>query len=282
MRHRVEDRQLVVRDVHAVDRTIRVDAGVSLVGRDLIVHVVDLGAPFPQRDDDVALDTLRAWRRRRHGARGNPVTPAGEHLQAPLAAEPAHDVGHLRPALPHLHPMVPGGQCRVELFEVVDLADDAVSQLVAEHAALLLDVDPLPLMLQVGRDAIPVRSGAGELARRRRLDQGIPVVGRVNPSRFGRCGRHGGLDVEGRARLGGDTGRIEQAVAADPDLVAGLGEVGNQVAATVTGHHALDELGRQVGRFGDDPHALFRSVRARDGAADVTLCGPSRCREPDE
>ena len=282
MGRRVQYRQFVVRDVHPVDRTVRVDPRVPLVGRDLIVDVVDLGAPFPHRNNDVALDA--AWARwgRRHGAGGDPVAPVGKHLETALATEPAHDVGHLRPTLSHLHAVVPGGKGRVELIEVVDLANNPVPQLVAKHAALLLDVDPLPLMLQVLGYTVAVRPGAGKLAGCGRFDQRVPVVGGVDRGRLGRRGCHAGLDIDSGTRLGGDTGRIEQSVATDPDRVAGLRQLRNQIATIIIGHHTLDELGRQIGRFGDDPHTRLRSARACNGTADVALSRPAVLGEPDQ
>src|SRR5688572_31915403 len=46
-------------------------------------HVVDVvlgGAPVPLGDDDIALDALRARRRRRQLAPGDAGRPVGEHL----------------------------------------------------------------------------------------------------------------------------------------------------------------------------------------------------------
>ena len=171
MRHRVENGELVVRDVHAVDRSVGVHGRVALVGRDLVVDVVDLGAPFPHRGDDVALDTLRTgwpgWKRTRR----DPVAPVGEHLKAALAAEAVHDGAHLPATLPHLDPVIPGGKRRIELVDVLDLADDLGAELVAQHATLLLDVHPLALVLEALGDPVAARPGPGEFARIRRLDQ---------------------------------------------------------------------------------------------------------------
>ena len=279
---RIEDGQRVVRDVDPVNGTVRVDLGVALVGGDLVVDVVDVGAPLPHRDDDVPLDALRAGRRLGHRAGRDAVAPVREHLQPPGPAEAVHDVGHLAAALAHLHPVVPRLEARVELLEVVDLADDAVAELVAEHAALLLHVEPLVLVLEVGGDAVAVGPRPRELVLRRRPDQRVPVVGGID--RRGLAGGRGNRrrEVHRVARRRLHRGGVDEAVAAHPDVVGGVRQVRDEVPAAVAGHHALHELRGQPGGLGDHPHPLLGAVRARHDAADVVLGGPHERGERDE
>jgi hypothetical protein len=62
-----------------------------------------------------------------------------------------------------------------------------------------------------------------------------------------------------------------QPIAAYPDLVVRSRQVRDDVAALIVGDDALGILGRQLGRFRDDPDAGFWSVRADDHAANVVL-----------
>ena len=79
----IEDRN-VVRAVfrRTVERSVGVDGRVALVGRDQIVQVVLVVHPVAQRDDDVALDTLRPrWLRERQLALGDALGPVPEVLE---------------------------------------------------------------------------------------------------------------------------------------------------------------------------------------------------------
>jgi len=63
---------------------------------------------------------------------------------------------------------------------------------------------------------------------------------------------------------------IDQAIAAHPHLVFGLGQFGQHVAAFVVGDDDLDELVGQVGGFGDHPDPGFRPLWAGYRAADAS------------
>ena len=223
-----------------------------------------------------------ARRRLGHRAGRDAVAPVREHLQAARAAEPVHDVGHLAAALAHLHPVVPRLEARVELLEVVDLADDAVAELVAEHAALLLHVEPLVLVLEVGADAVALVPGPRELVLRGRPDQRVPVVGGVDRRGLGGGRRHRRREVHGVARRRLHRGGVDEAVAAHPHVVGGVRQVRDEVPAAVPGHDALDELRRQPGGLGDHPDPFLGAVGARHDAGDVVLGGADERGERDE
>ena len=109
----------------------------------------------------------------------DPIGPVGEHLERALAAERFIVPFIPRAALAGLHAVVPGGDRRVEIIEVLDDPRRRVAELMAELAPLLHDVDPRRLALEGLADPVALRPGAREVARRRRLDQREPVVPRV-------------------------------------------------------------------------------------------------------
>ena len=165
----------------SVHRPVRVDGRVAAVRRHHVVQVRLRVGPVPQRDDDVALDAARTRRRRRHRAGCDAVGPAREHLKRALAAEAVQRVAHLAARLSRLHAPVPrldrGGEAPERGG---DLARPLAAELVARPARPVLDhAQPLRLMRQRRRDAVPLIAGAGELALGRYLEQREPVAGRV-------------------------------------------------------------------------------------------------------
>ena len=114
---------------------------------------------------------------------------------------------------------------------------------------------------------LPLVAGAGELALGRHLHQRQPVRRRVVLRRRGRRARRHRLEVERLAGRGLRLRRIDQPVAADPDAVGGLGQIGHQVAPAVVGDDDLHERRRQIARLGDDPDAGLGSGRAGHRAA---------------
>ena len=62
---------------------------------------------------------------------------------------------------------------------------------------------------------------------------------------------------------------VDESVAAHPDLVVRLRQIGNEVAPGIVGDDDLGEFGRQIGGLCDDPNAGLRPVRAGDDAANV-------------
>ena len=61
-------------------------------------------------------------------------------------------------------------------------------------------------------------------------------------------------------------------VAADPDFIVRLRQVGHQEAAAIVGEDNLDEIGQQIFGLCDDPDAGFRTAFAAHGACDETIC----------
>ena len=269
VRRRIDPEQLVVGELDAVDRAAGVDAGVALVGRDLVVDVGGVAAPGPRRQHDVALAAARARRRLRHLAGGDAVGPVGVGGDAPVAAEPVHVGGHLRGALSGHDPVRPRRGGRVERLRVRDLARRQVPELVAELATLLERVDPVGLRPHAGGDAVAAGAGAGELGRVRHLHQRVPVVGGVDGGGFPRRGRGDRGQVERLARPGVGRRRIGEAVAAHPDLVPGVREIRQHVPSFVVRHDDLDEPGGEVVGLRDHPDPRLGTVRAADDAPDV-------------
>ena len=248
--------------------------------------------PVPLRDDDVALDALRPRRRRRQLAAGDAVGPVGEHRQRAVLAHRVEAAGHLRAGLSRLNAPLPGLRRTVERAERLrDLARPFGAELVTRGAAARLQAaNPVGLALDVRRDAVAARRVAGELALLRHADQREPVAGGIVLGRRARIRRRDRRQVQGLARRRLHLRRVDQAVAADPDVVGGFRQIGEQVAAAIVGDDDLDELRRQIGRFRDHPDAGLGSLRGRDDAADVvgvdanriagSLAGAHQSRRP--
>ena len=272
----VGHQQEVVADVDAVERAVRVDARVALVGRDLVVDEGDVVAPVPHRDDDVPLDALRPGRRRRGIAGRDPVGPLDQHVEPGLPAEAGDEAVHQRAALAPLHPVVPRGAGRVEIVDVGDLAGPPVAHLVAALAALQV-VDPLALAAHERIDAVALGAGARELVRGGQLDERQPVGGRVDLGRFLRGRRHHRGEVELLIGPPGDRLGVDQPVAADPDLVGGVRQLRQRVLPVVVGDDDLAEHRLEVVGLRDHPDAGlgFRrcSLRCRESRR--------RCRPPE-
>ena len=269
--HRVGDDEAGAAD--AVDRAVGVQVGVALVGGDLVVDHRDGVAPAPHRQHQVAFLPLRAGRRRRDLAGRDAVGPVGEQAQRALAPHAVEPGVHARAATPHLHPVVPRVEGRVEVVDVQHghLAGGHVAHLVAELTAVLQPVDPLGLVPHGPADAVAVRAGARELARRRHLEQRVPVVGGVDARRLLRGGRRGhrqGHLVPGPRRL---LPGVDEAVAAHPELVAGVRQVGHEKPAVVAGDDDLAERGLEVAGLGDHPYPGLAAAGAPHDAADVLV-----------
>src|SRR5262249_37350797 len=132
----------------------------------------------------------------------------------------------------------------------------------------LHEAQPLRLALHRRIDSVALWTGSRKFALGGRLGQGVPVVRRIVLS--------GGLGVRRRHRVEIESGpgrrflfgRIDQAVAAGPDIVVGLRQFGNDVAAAVVGDNGFYVTGAEVGGFGDDPDAGFGSFGPGDDSAD--------------
>ena len=271
--HRIQHRQVVGAQLErAVDRAVGVERGVAAIGRDLVVQVRLRIGPVPFGDDHVALDALGARRRGRDGTGGDPIGPVGEHRQRALGAELAQGADHRASGLTRLEPPQPRRAGRLERPQSLgDLPRPPAAQLMTRPAAARLEnPDPLGLTPHVGRRAaVPVGPRWPELVLCRHADQGKPVAGRVIVRGRPRVGRHDRGEIERPAGGGAQRRRVHQPVPPHPHAIAGLGEVGQQVAPLVVRDDDLDELGSELARLRDYPHARFGSVRAGDHSADV-------------
>ena len=155
------------------------------------------------------------------------------------------------------------------------------AEFVARLARVLDRVDPGALRLHEGGNAIAASrsSGAWKLVLAGNLQHRIPVHARIKARGFGRRRRYFRSQVQGLAGLAVDALGINQAVAAHPDLVFCLGQIGHHVAALIVGRHDLGEFGWQVRRLGNDPDARLGSAGAGDHAADIRRAESRRLRK---
>src|SRR4029079_18919817 len=161
----IDSADLAVARRRRVHGAITVHGRIVLVRRDLVVHERVVGAPVPERDDDVALDALRARRLRRHLAARDPVGPIRKQLRARLRAQHRALAGHVAAAHAELRSIDPRLLRRLEaqLVHVAERARDRGAELVAEVALALDVVDPLALLLERGRDTVAALAGARKL-----------------------------------------------------------------------------------------------------------------------
>ena len=233
------------------------------------MEILLLVAPVPGRDDDVALDPLRPRRLAvRQLALGDAVGPVAEIFIRRTAEIAGQRIDHQRGGLARHGAAAPGVLARLELAERRrDRAGGQLAKLMAADAGPVLDHrEPLGLGDLLGNVAF-----AAELAGLRDLEHRVPVDRRIVLRRRRLVRRRHRLEIELLARLAVDLRRVDEAVAAHPHLVFGLGKVGHDVAALVVGHHHLGVAGRQIGGLRDHPHAGFRSARAGNRAADVVI-----------
>ena len=243
--------------------------------------------PVPHREHDVALATLRARRRGgRHGAGRDAVGPIRPHGQRARLAGLVEAVDHAGAGLPGLQPALP---CRRRIVEraqrLGDFARGLVAHLVAAGAAVGVDdvADPLALAPDRRRDPVAGRAGAREVALRRHPQQRQPGTAPGSTRRPPwRSAPGPTVRVTCLPGRGLDLRRVHQAVAADPDVVVGLGQIGHQEAAAVVGDDDLAQRRRQLGGLGDDPDAGFGRAQAHHHAADVvavhaTAAWPADC-----
>ncbi len=267
----IDDAELAVARRRRVHRAVPVHGRIVLVRRDLVVHERVVGAPIPKRDDDVALDALRARRLRRQLSARDPVGPIREDLRAGLRAEHSELPGHVAAAHAELGAIDPRLLRRLEsqVIHVAERARDRRAELVAEVALALDVVDPLALLLERGRDPVAARAGARELALRGRLEQRQPVVAGIDLRRVGR--RRRDLRGELDARVAGPSLRfvgIDEAITAHPDVVRRVRQLRQHEAARVVGDDDLDEMRLQVVRFRNHPDAGLGALRALHDATD--------------
>ena len=115
VRLRIEDRH-EIRAVlcRSVNFSVGVDRRIAPIGRDGIVEIGRRVAPVPQRDNDVAFDTLRTFGLREGQLTGgNTVGPVGEQSQRDVGIEPSNVACHectrtpgLKTPRPRIHRLV--------------------------------------------------------------------------------------------------------------------------------------------------------------------------------
>ena len=180
-------------------------------------------------------------------------------VEAEIAGD---EIDHQRAGLAGLHAARPGFFRGFEFAKSLrQRARGEVAELVAADAAVVLHgVEPVGLLDLVGNVAVAAELiGAGNFQHR------IPVDRRIDFRGFRGIRRRHGFEIELLAGLGFDLRRIGEAIAADPDRVFGLRQIGHDVAALIVGDDHLGEAGRQV-------VSSRRSPRRRlpDRSADVT------------
>ena len=230
--------------------------------------------PVPLGDDHVALDPPGPRRRLgRHLAGHDAAGPVGVHLERGAAAHAVEAPAHAAPGLPGLDAAVPGRHQRVELAELGrNLPRRLAPEPVTGGAPTRLEAaQPRCLVRHVRRNAVPVLTGARELVGSRHLEQRVPVAGRIVLRRRLRVGRDDRRQIEVGARRHLLLGRIDEPVAAHPDVVGRLRQVRHDVAALVVGDHGAVEPGRQVHGLGDHPDPRLGPVRPGHDPADVVV-----------
>ena len=272
---RVEDRHVVAGVLALpVQRPVAVDGRIAPVGRDQVVQILLVVVPVAQRDHDVALDALRP-RRLCIGqlALRHALGPVAEILERHAAKLTGGDGDHVLAGLAGLdaaHPRLFVGLDRVHV-ELRNRAGRQLAELMAADAAVVLHGVEVVGDLDVVRRVL-----AAEYLGLRDLHHRVPVDRRVVLRGFRRIGgRHRG-QIELLAGLALHLRRIDEAVAAHPDVVIGLRQVRDDVAALIVGDDDLDVAHRQIARFRDHPDAGLRTTGAFHHAADVVVVDGDR------
>ncbi len=157
-----------------------------------------------------------------------------------------------------------------------DRARRFLAELMASDAADVLHLlQPVDLREVCGNAAPRIRT---ELILTRNPHHRVPVDGRVIV-RGRRVIRRGhGCVIELLTGLGAQLGRVDEPVSAHPDLIIRDRQVRDDIAALIVGHDDARELRRQVGGFGDHPHAGFGlPVGRAHHAADVVVVDGGCC-----
>src|SRR3984893_9779488 len=152
-----------------------------------------------------------------------------------------------------------------------------VADLMAVPTAIGLDeIEPLLRRLEILRDAVTLVAGAREAALVRDLDHRSPVDRRVILRRGGEVRRGFGDQVQDLARLGRDFRRVDETVAAHPNLGVRFGQVRHDVTPAFVGDRDLGETRAELGGLRYDPHPGFRPEPAGDHTADIVIVDGNR------
>ena len=271
---RVEHRDVVGAVLgRAVELAVGVDGRIAPVRRREVVHVGRLAAPVPQGQHDIPLDALWPRRlRKRQLALGDPIGPVAEILERQLRVEAADRTDHIVLCLSRLNAPRP---CFRRIIEMAERGGDRAraegADPVAGDAAGGLDnIQPCRVTLDVLRHVL-VAVRAGEVALVRDVQHRKPVDRRVILRGGRRIRRRHGRQIDGLPRRRHDPRRVDESVAAHPDIVIGLGEVRNDVASLIVGDDDFGECRRQPVGLGNHPDAAFGPVFAGDHPAQIML-----------
>ena len=122
------------------------------------------------------------------------------------------------------------------------------------------------------RHVLRDRAGAAKVLCRRNLHHRVPIQRRVVVRRCPLIGRRQRGVIKELTGFAAQLGRIDQPVAANPDLVVHVRrQIRNDVATGIVGDDYLGKFGWQLGRLCDDPNTGFGPRRAAYDAADVNL-----------
>ena len=274
--HRVEDRHVVAGVLAlTVERAVSVDRRITFVAGDQVMQILFRVVPVAQRDDDVALHTLRPRRRcPRQLALGDAFGPVGEIRERHAAQLARGEQDHVLAGLSGLDAADPCFLVRAAL-EVVcrNRAGRQLAELVAADAAVVFHHVEIIGELDVLRCFFAAEHlGLGDFHHR------VPIDRRVI-ARGGRCVRRGhGSQVKQLAGRALHLRRIDEAVAAHPHVIIGFRQIGDDIAALIVGDDDADETHRQIARFRDHPDAGLRPLRTGDHAADVVVVNGNRSR----
>ncbi len=160
----------------------------------------------------------------------------------------------------------PGIRAGIELAESCgNVPGRFLANLMTTDAADVLHLlQPVILRKLFGNVAL-----AAELAGGWNFHHRVPVDRRIIMRRLRFARRRHRRVIEKLARLCAELGRIHQTVAAYPDGVGRIREIGHEIAALIVGDDDAREFGRQVSGFGDHPDPGFRACRPGDSSADV-------------
>ncbi len=188
------------------------------------------------------------------------------------------EVHHVVPGRSDRQPIRPRVLRRLKLAEFWrQVPRREVADLVAIAAAIGFDeIQPLILGLEILGYAVALVAGAGEAAQFRDLDHRGPVYRRIVLRGRGEARRRLGGQVEGFARLGGDFRRVDETVAAHPNLVMRFGQVRHDIPSAFVGDRDLGEPRAELGGLRDDPDPSFRPEPAGDDPADIVIVNGNR------
>ena len=239
------------------------------------MHVVLVVAVVPGGHYDVALAARRTLRLdRRQFARGDAVGPIRQIFDRCPAQLSSKNVHHELTSLSRLDAARPGGFGRAKISERRrDRARRQSAELMTADAAIVLHQAEPVGQLDVFRDV----TLTAELLGGRNLEHRIPIDRWIVLRRGCVVRRDHGGEIELLARIGIDLRRIDQAVAAHPDFIVCLRQIGHDIAALIVSDDHAGKAGRQFLGLRDHPHAGFRPVRTAHDAADVVALDRHRC-----